>query len=264
MSELDSNDIPKEAIQAFQTVESFLGSSVVGVYLFGSAIVGGLRPNSDVDVLVIVDEDLSDNVRKELVNRLMKVSGRVGEDTPVRPLELTIVRLSDVVPWRYPPRMEFVYGEWLRDELEQGRIPAPTHNPDLAIVLKKARENSIPLAGPDASEILDPVPMTDLRRAIGESLPELIEDIRGDERNVVLTLARMWLTAAVGEIAPKDVAAEWAMNRLPDAQASLLDMARKAYLGECHDKWEGHEAELMALVTHMKRSIEACLASEPE
>ncbi len=37
----------------------------------------------------------------------------------------------------------------------------------------------------------------------------------GDERNVVLTLSRIWYSAVTGKIAPKDVAADWAMERLP-------------------------------------------------
>lgn len=92
-----------------------------------------------------------------------------------------------------------------------------------------------------------------------ESLPGLIKGIKGDERNVILTLARMWLTVAVGEISPKDVAAEWATPRLPKEQATLLDLARKAYRGEYVDKWEGLDSEVMVLVNHMKNSIESCL-----
>jgi len=54
------------------------------------------------------------------------------------------------------------------------------------------------LFGPDASDILDPISMTDIQRAIKESLPRLIEGIKGDERNVILTLARMWQTVSKG------------------------------------------------------------------
>lgn len=90
-----------------------------------------------------------------------------------------------------------------------------------------------------------------------ESLPGLIEGIKGDERNVILTLARMWLTVTVGEISPKDVAAEWAIPQLPKEHATLLDLARKAYRGEYVDNWEGLETEVIALVNHMKNSIES-------
>jgi streptomycin 3"-adenylyltransferase len=90
-------------------------------------------------------------------------------------------------------------------------------------------------------------------------LPGLIESTIGDERNVLLTLARMWVTAAIGEFLPKDEAAEWAMPRLPKEQVALLELAGKAYRGEYADQWEGLGAEVALLVNHMKKEIELCL-----
>lgn len=261
MSDLNNEKIPKEAIQVLKIVEGLLGVEVVAVYLFGSAVMGGLRINSDVDVLVVVNKSLPELTRRKLTDRLMLISGKIGNTDSIRPLEVTVINQGDVVPWQYPPKNEFIYGEWLRDQFEEGQIPKPTYDPDLAIVLAQVRKNSVSLFGPDASDILEPVPMTDIRRAIRESLPGLIEDIKGDERNVILTLARMWLTVAVGEISPKDVAAEWAIPRLPKEHATLLDLARKAYLGEYVDKWEGLDPEVTALVNHMKNSIESYLSS---
>ncbi|TCJ02050.1 aminoglycoside nucleotidyltransferase ANT(9) [Cytobacillus praedii] len=250
---------PEEAIQALKIIEELLGRTVVGIYLFGSAVIGGLRMNSDVDVLVVVNQSLTKETRRKLTDRLMLISGKIGNTASVRPLEVTMINQREVVPWKYPPKNEFIYGEWLRDEFEKGQIQEPAYDPDLAIVLAKVRKHSVSLFGPQALDILDPVPMADIRRAIKESLPGLIEGTKGDERNVILTLARMWLTVAVGEISPKDVAAEWAIPLLPAEHATLLDLARKAYRGEYADKWEGKESEVIALVNHMKNSIESYL-----
>jgi aminoglycoside 9-adenylyltransferase len=140
MSGSDSKTIPEEATQACDIVLELLGSAVVGVYLFGSAVIGGLRVNSDVDVLVVANQGLSETTRSKLAARLMNISGRIGNRDFVRPLEVTVINLADVVPWRYPPQNEFLYGEWLRDEFEQGQIPEPTHDPDLAIHMKQSVE----------------------------------------------------------------------------------------------------------------------------
>lgn len=260
MSDLNSEKIPKEAIHAFKVVEELFGSAIVGVYLFGSAVASGLRINSDVDVLVVVNQSLTEVFRRKLTDRLMPISGKIGNIDSVRPLEVTVINHGDVVPWRFPPKNEYIYGEWLRDEFENGQIQEPNYDPDLAIVLAQVRKNSVSLFGPDASDILEPVPMTHIRRAIMESLPGLIESIKGDERNVILTLARMWLTMAVGEISSKDIAAEWAIPQLPKEHAALLNLARKAYRGEYVDKWEGLDSEVKALVNHMKNSIESYLS----
>jgi aminoglycoside 9-adenylyltransferase len=129
----------------------------------------------------------------------------------------------------------------------------------LAILLSQAREHNIPLAGCALSEILGPVPKEDLRRAMRECLPALSGWLKGDERNVILTFARIWLTTVTGEFRPKDAAAEWAIPRLPKEQAALLECAAKAYRGEYTDQWEGLDSEVEALVNTMKREIESCL-----
>lgn len=97
-------EIPDEAKQAQSVVENLLGDSIIGIYLFGSAAVGGLKPNSDVDILVAVNKPLTCWQRKELVAQLMGVSGAIGNQQFNRPIELTVVAVSDVVPWQSPPR----------------------------------------------------------------------------------------------------------------------------------------------------------------
>lgn len=252
-------EITNEAIQAQLVVEDVLGDSIIGIYLFGSAVVGGLKHESDVDILVAVSRPPGLLQRKALVARLMDVSGAIGSSQAIRPLELTVVSVSDVVPWQFPPRAEFVYGEWLREQFEAGSIPEPACDPDLAIVLKKVRGNSLSLYGRGAAEVFEPVPIADIRRAIRHSLPTLLADAAGDERNVVLTLARMLLTAATGDIVPKDTAAEWAEGQAPPDHAVLLKYAREGYLGIIEDQWQDKHENFEALVSYMKNSIEECL-----
>ena len=257
--EKNNKEMPKEAIQALKIIEELLDGKLVAVYLYGSAVMAGLRTDSDVDILVVTNHDLSERTRKNLTDRLMPISGKIGNVNAMRPLEVTVINQKDVVPWHFPPKYEFMYGEWLREQFEKGEIPVPTYDPDLAILLAQVRKNSITLFGPNVTEIIEPVPMTDIRRAIKDSLPGLIAGIKGDERNVILTLARMWLTASTGEISSKDLAAEWAIPQLSNEHAALLDVARKAYLGEHVDKWEGMESEVAELVNYMKKSVEASL-----
>ena len=78
--------------------------------------------------------------------------------------------------------------------------------------------------------MIEPVPMTDIRRAIKESLPGLIASIEGDEHNVILTLARMWLTSSSGRICSKDQAAEWAIPKLAKEHATLGTVVKRIKL----------------------------------
>jgi len=238
-------------------VDAVLGERVVAAALFGSATAGGLRPDSDLDVLVVVRTPLVDADAKRLVEGLLPVSGRHAEQ-PGRPVELTVVARDDVVPWRFPPRRQLQYGEWLRDEAAAGVIAPPAVDPDLAILLRQALPAHVPLRGPDLAGVLDPVPDDDVQRALDLTLPALLDDLVGDERNVLLTLARMWATRRTGVILPKDAAADWAIARLREASgtseasdaadatvtSASLALARDAYLGRADDDdWSSRAAE---------------------
>jgi len=198
-------------------------------------------------------------VRQKLVSELMKVSGRKALAGPARPIELSIVNQSDVIPWQYPPKREFQYGEWLREAFENGELSQPMIDPDLAILISKVRDYSSVLLGPSAHDLFEPVPFKDILRATEASLPTLLDDLYGDERNVLLTLARMWMTLSTGEIASKDSAAMWALERLPLEHKEVLELARRAYLGECEDDWQAYKKQVGNFATYVKQAIKACL-----
>lgn len=226
-----------------------LSDAVMGAYLHGSAVLGGLRPTSDIDVLVVLSRPATVPERQALVDRLLDISGRRARSGPARPLELTMVVQSDVRPWRYPPSADFQYGEWLRDACEAGVLPAPAGSPDLAPLIVMALAADHPLFGPPPADLLDPVPIDDLRRAMLAGVPGLLAELETDTRNVLLTLARIWFTLATGEIRTKDAAADWALPRLPKAQRAALARARDMYLPGFDDDaagWADLGAEVRA------------------
>lgn len=216
---------------------------MLGAYLHGSAVLGGTLPTSDVDVLAVIDRATTLAERRELVQRLMPIS-MPSRNYSTRPVELTVVNASDVRPWRYPPRMEFQYGEWLRDEYERGELGAePGPNPDLGALLAVVMLGNHPLSGPPPGELLEPVPAADLRRALVDGLTEWTgqDKVETDTRNMLLALARTWQTLASGEISRKDVAAGWAAERLPADEAAVVRRAGDQYLAGTHgeDVWRG-------------------------
>jgi hypothetical protein len=118
--------------QVVRLVDEAIGPAVLGVYLHGSAVRGGLKPASDLDILV--------------------VSGRSMDDRELIPETL-----------------------------------AGNH----------------PLEGPPPADLLDPVPAQDVVRGSAAGIPDLLGDLPGDTRNVVLTFARIWTTLATGESGPR-------------------------------------------------------------
>ena len=250
--------VAEQADAALAAIEGALDAgAILGVYLYGSAVAGALRPDSDLDLFVVVRRRLDGPQKRRVIEALLPISGRETRAPSRRPLEVTVVARPEVVPWHYPPRWELQYGEWLRSEFLAGDFePWPSVNPDLAVLVALVLGSGRPLVGPPAGELLDAVPPRDLVRAMVDELPELLADLETDTRNVVLTLARIWTTVATGEIRWKDAAAAWALNELPPEHRPVLARARELYLDGGYGTWEDMAA-VRALTDFVVARIEA-------
>jgi streptomycin 3"-adenylyltransferase len=225
--------------RAIARLRAALADDLVAVWLSGSAVHGGLKPSSDLDLIAISRRPTARAEQRVLVDGLLEISGRRATAGPARSIELSVVVDADVRPWRFPPRLDFQYGDWWRPEFEAGELqPWTTPNPDLAILLATALLAAHPLLGPPPAKVLERVPRDDLVRAMLDGIPGLLAELETDTRNVVLTLARIWMTLETGQIVAKDVAAGWALARLPAEQHEVLSRARANYLGEAEERWE--------------------------
>ncbi|MGV0750166.1 acetyltransferase [Mycolicibacter minnesotensis] len=227
---------------------------LVGAYLYGSAATAGLRPDSDVDLLILTRTQLSEAERASLVSMLLSVSGWRGhaaqfpEVADRRPLELTSLVVADVAPLPQTPRRDFQFGEWLRAELLDGQVPAAVSDPDVVVLLFTAQSAHRVLRGRPLDALVAPVPPELLRHAQLALLPELLNDPAGEERFFLLTLARILVTIETGQIVAKDVAAQRVAPRLTGQDRALLELAAQDYLGLAHANWGDHYDHVVALV----------------
>jgi predicted nucleotidyltransferase len=232
-----------------------ISARILGVYVYGSSVHGELRPDSDLDLFVVTDRPLKLEEKSRIVDGLLPISGREVRPPSWRPLDVTVVAQSTVRPWRYPPRMELQYGEWLRAALLAGEIePQLAENPDLGVLVAIVRERSVPLIGPPARDIVDAVPRPDLVRAMVEAIPDLLGNLADDTRNVLLTLARIWMTVATGDFRSKDAAADWALGELPEESRPMLARARDLYRQGGFGDWDDR-VSVSALAEALVREI---------
>ncbi|CAD9227483.1 3\\'-adenylyltransferase [Burkholderia cenocepacia] len=257
------NDIAAQLAAARAAIERHLGATLQAVHLFGSALDGGLKPRSDIDLLVTVAVRPDEAVRRALLSDLLGASAPPGCSGGMRALEVTVVAHGDVVPWRHPARRELQFGEWLRGDLEAGIVEPPLVDHDLAILLTKARQHGVALVGPPADVLFEPVPARDFIAALRATVAqwEAEPDWRGDACNIVLALARIWYSAATGAIAPKDVAATWVLERLPDAHRPIVAAARATYLDGEAGAAILSGAPLAEFIGYARRTVESMLSA---
>lgn len=226
---------------------------VVGVYLFGSAALGGVRPDSDLDLLMVTERSLTRPERAELVSLLLSLSGWKGhaatypEVAHRRPIELTSIVVDGERPFSVGAVRDFQYGEWLRDTLVGGGLPAPEEDPDTVVLIATAFTAHRVLCGLPLERVVAPVPRRRLRDALLANIPEILAGIEGDERNTLLALARTLVTLETGAITPKNVAADTVAQTLTGIDRELMERARDAYLGLAADRWDDVGAEVTAL-----------------
>lgn len=222
-----------------QILTDKLSTVLRGIYLYGSAVQGGLKENSDLDFLVVISEKLSKVKKKCLITNLTPLSRKMGQDSHLRYVEITIIVDKQVQPWSYPPKQDFIYGEWLQEKYREGYIPENEINPDLTILLYQARNFSEILYGQTSlSELMPEIPFKDVKRALKDSVRELVKQYNGDETNILLTLCRMITTSSSEKIYPKDVAGKFLLKDLPLQHKQFVHLAIKDYKGEENVQWE--------------------------
>ncbi|HHZ6801722.1 TPA: hypothetical protein ACWLTD_001946 [Morganella morganii] len=106
--------IRSQVAAAAEILKNHLTETLNSLHLYGSALQSGLKPLSDIDLLVTVTAPLTDTARAGLMTELLSVSAWPGTDPALRALEITVLNLSEVKPWHYPARRELQFGEWLR------------------------------------------------------------------------------------------------------------------------------------------------------
>lgn len=253
---MKSKEFTKQAQDTVSAISDIFKDALVGVYLHGSAAQSGLRPQSDIDLLVIISRPMREHERRALLSALFQLSGRHPRHAhEPRCLEVMVFDANGQGIRSYPAQTEMTYGEWLRSVYKGGETPSPTRDPENTLILAQARQNAIPLFGPSAVELLPEVSASAVRSAMRDCIPALLGELHGDERNVLLTLARIWRTSELGDFVSKDAAATWALPRLPHQEGATLDYARSAYLGEIVDSWIDKQDAVDSAAEYLLRHI---------
>lgn len=242
--QLENNSDAQQISECLDLVTKILSDNLLGVYLYGSALVGGLQKYSDIDLFVVTNHATTLSEKNELTKHLLHISGLYMKSAK-RPIEMTVVEKGAVNPWHYPPRFDFQYGEWLRASFEIGDIESQDHEmPDLALIITQVLLKSQTLFGEPPQKVLAPVPYSDFIKAMLQDVDRLIADIKDDTRNVLLTLARIWSTLDTNTIRSKPDAADWAIERLPEIHQVVMKRAKSICIGDENECWEDIKASL--------------------
>lgn len=256
----NDSETEKQISQCFNVLRKIFREDLLGVYLYGSAVTGGLQAFSDIDLFVISNRAMTITEKAKLLGEILKISG-IYQKSQKRPIELIIVLKSKINPWTYPPHFEYQYGDWLREKFESGNLEPWTNTemPDLALLITQVLLANKTLVGPSPETLLSKVPYQDVLRATEDSLASLIENLDHDTRNVLLTYARIWAMLMTDAIYSKPEAALWALDKLPNEYNPVMNKARAIYIGEEPEDWTNLMGLAQQCSKYMKKEIEKLL-----
>ena len=116
-----------------------------------------------------MNQALTLHQRQQLAETLLKISYPIG--AAQRALEVTIVLKEQILSGSYPLSYELQFGEWLREELNQGALLRAHTDPDLSILLKKAQMHHRSLLGPSLTQWSTAIPEQHLWQAMADTYP---------------------------------------------------------------------------------------------
>jgi hypothetical protein len=206
-----------------------LGPALVGLYLHGSAAMGGWSAeHSDVDLLGVVARPLDRRAKRVISARLHHPS-LVGPAPAGLALSLVTAAVAADPPRRPPFELHVSTGPSPQTHLGG---PAAA-DPDLLLHFAVCRRAGITVAGPDPVEVFAEPPRSWLLERAAAELRWAVR--HGTFTYRVLTACRAWRYLEDDVLGAKVDSARWARLRLADAGSSgaadLVDEAVAAQLG---------------------------------
>jgi len=216
------NAVLRELTAGMQTA---LGDSLLALYLQGSFAVGGFDRHSDVDFVVAVQEELSDD--------------------QVQALNAMHERIYNLdCAWAQHLEGSYFPADVLRHHTQRGtplwylehgwRSLVRSDHCNTLVVRCTVREHGVALAGPNPGTLVDPVPVRALRQEILEDMHHWGRQILAEPEQInnhfyqafaVLHYCRALHDLHTGFVGSKRAGAEWVKATLDPSWAGLIDRA---------------------------------------
>ena len=236
-------------------VKEALGNHFIGMYLDGSLANGDFDQDSDIDFVVVTENDISG----DLFLALRAMHERIAAIDSWWAIQLEGSYISRRAIRRHDPTHA------MHPNIERGsseRLKMTRHDEDWVIHRHILRERGITLTGPAPRTLIDPVTPDELREAMLPVLNgwfALIPDnpaqikSRGYQSYTVLSLCRILYTLRFGAVVSKPVAARWAQQTLDQRWAPLIE---RAWVGRQNAGLEAEENDIKETIGFINYILE--------
>jgi predicted nucleotidyltransferase len=211
---------------------------LVGVYLHGSAVLGGYRAHgSDVDVLAVTAAPVDRAVQAGIANRFISTARRWPESA----LEISVITAATAADLGDCPfEVHVVVSD---DEVKTVLGAGADGDPDLILYAEVCRRHGLTVYGPPASQVFGPVPQPRLIRAVRDEVRWGLE--HGHLSYGVLNACRALRFATDGVLCSKLDGGMWMLDRRDEA------VIRQALADQCEGVVRPMTAQAKLFVEHI-------------
>jgi streptomycin 3"-adenylyltransferase len=205
-----------------------LAENLVGIYVHGSAAMGGFNPaRSDLDALIMVQDSLSLEIKQSLI----PVTFRLVEVAPAKGLEFSVVLLRATQDFVYPTPYEFHYSQDWYEAYATDKVDliAPQTDADLAAHFMVTRSRGVCIDGIPIDQVFGPVPSTDYWQSLLWDAQGILADMSSEPVYAVLNLCRIVAYQREQVVLSKYEGGKWGLRHLPAAFHVLIEQALRQY-----------------------------------
>ena len=213
--------------------KAILGDDLVGVYLHGSAAMGCFNAKkSDVDLIVVVERDISDEVKRAFMDMAVALNARA----PEKGIEFSVVTRDVCRPFVYPTpfilHFSVAYLKWYNADPADYVKRMNGTDIDLAAHFTVIRARGMCLYGEAIDDVFGEVDSGYYVDSIWNDVKDAEAEIATNPTYVILNLCRVLAYLEDGSILSKREGGAWGLKNLPERVRGVVQTALDDYTSD--------------------------------
>lgn len=210
--------------------KKIIKDKLTGIYLHGSMAMGCFNPEkSDVDLLVVIENDITDGQKMEFMKQVMKLNEQVS----AKGVEISVVKRAYCKPFVYPTPFELHFSQmhlqWFIDNPQNYVENMRGEDKDLAAHLTIINRYGIVLHGQQIKNVFGEVPKKNYVESIWLDVKGAREDIADEPMYMVLNLCRVLAFLKEDLCLSKQQGGEWGSTHISEKYHPLILQALNCY-----------------------------------
>jgi len=210
--------------------KSILKENLVGIYVHGSIALGCFNWNkSDIDFLVVVNEKLSNDIKRNL----MDITIELNDQAPPKGLEMSIVLKEYCKNFKYPTPFELHFSNmhinWYNNNPDYYCNNMQGEDKDLAAHFMIIKGVGVTIYGEPMNKIFGDINKEYYLDSIKCDIKDAKSEIFYNPMYIVLNLCRVVAYIQNDLVLSKEQGGKWAIENLNSNYISIINRALESY-----------------------------------